>query len=247
MHSLYANLLNETEKLWRQRRTKGFLLLALILPVVTVLLSSLLKIRAGMLFGLEGSLPVAMLHLFTFAIIPLYMAAAAAHSFAGEVAARTMKLVLLRPVTRARAYASKVIAIAVFAALCLGVLWIASTVSAWAVGGSAGGMADSLKAYAASFVPMMAIGLVCVFIAQLFSSGTSALMTIVLIYAAAKALPLLLPQLSAWSVFSYTRWDMLWTGSGAPAGTLLNTFLLLLSYIIMAYAAGLMMFARKQL
>ncbi len=249
MYSFYANVLNETEKLWKRRRTKGFLLLTLLVPIISAICLAILQNNTGVTWGFGSDLPMLMLSLFTFALLPLFLFMTAVDCFSGEVAARTLKLVLVRPITRTIVFASKVLAIAVFIAVHLGVLWIASVISEWFVPGGdlTGGLPDSVKAYAAAFVPMMAIGLIAVFIAQCFSNSSGAMAVIIFIYATAKLLPFVFPQVSVWSVFSYTNWYVLWVGNGGSIQKLFNTFVLLLSYCIMAYTAGLILFDRKQL
>jgi ABC-2 type transport system permease protein len=249
MHSLYANLRNETEKLWTRRITKGFLLLTLLLPVISAILLAALQNNIGVIGGLGSNLPMLMLSLFTFALLPLFLFVTAADSFTGEVAARTLKLVLLRPITRAKVFASKVLAIAVYIAVHLGALWIASVLSGSFIPGGdvTGGLLDSIQAYTASFLPMIAIGLITVLIAQCFNNSTGAMALIIFIYAAAKFIPFIVPQVSMWSVFSYTNWYVMWVGNGASISKLLNSFVLLLGYCIMAYTAGLIIFDRKHL
>jgi ABC-2 type transport system permease protein len=249
MNSLYANLRNETEKLWTRRITKGFLLLTLLLPVISAILLAALQNNIGVIGGLGSNLPMLMLSLFTFALLPLFLFVTAADSFTGEVAARTLKLVLLRPITRAKVFASKVLAIAVYIAVHLGALWIASVLSGSFIPGGdvTGGLLDSIQAYTASFLPMIAIGLITVLIAQCFNNSTGAMALIIFIYAAAKFIPFIVPQVSMWSVFSYTNWYVLWVGNGASISKLFNSFVLLLAYCIMAYTAGLIIFDRKQL
>ncbi len=249
MPSLYANVRNEMEKLWTRGRTKGFLLLTLLLPVVSAILLTFLQNNTGVIGGLGSNLPMLMLSLFTFALLPLFMFMSAADSFTGEVAARTLKLVLVRPITRAKVFASKVLALAFYIAVHLGVLWFSSILSGLFIPGEdvTGGLTDSMKAYTASFLPMIAIGLITVLIAQCFNNSTGAMALIVLIYFAAKLIPFVLPEASVWSVFSYTDWYVLWVGNGASISKLLNSSVLLLAYCIMAYTAGLHIFDRKQL
>lgn len=249
MHSLYANMLNETEKLWTRRKTKGFLLLTLLIPIIFAILLALLQNKTGVIGGLGSNLPMMMLSLFTLALLPLFLFMTATDSFSGEVSAGTLKLVLVRPITRTKVFASKVAAIAFYIAVHLVVLWISSIVSGWLVPGGeiTGSLLDSMKAYTAAFVPMMAIGLITVFIAQCFSNSTGAMTLSIFIYIAAKLLPFIFPQVSVWSVFSYTNWYALWVGNGVPISKLFNSFVLLLSYCIMAYTAGWVLFDRKQL
>ncbi|MFC5649487.1 ABC transporter permease [Paenibacillus solisilvae] len=249
MHSLYANVWNETEKLWTRRRTKGFLLLTLLLPVISAILLAAVQNNTSIIGGLGSSLPMLMLSLFTSALLPLLLFMTAADLFTGEASARTLKLILVRPITRAKVFASKVLAIAIYTAVHLAALWIASVLSGLFIPGGdvTGGLLDSIKAYTASFLPMLAIGLVTVLIALCFNNSTGAMALIIFIYAAAKVIPFVLPQVSVWSVFSYTDWYVLWVGNGASISNLLYSFVLLLAYCIMAYTAGLVIFDRKQL
>jgi ABC-2 type transport system permease protein len=167
--------------------------------------------------------------------------------FAGEAAARTLKLVLVRPITRTKVFASKMLAIAGAAAVLLAALWLASTVAAALVPGASmsGGLLDSLIAYTAALLPLFAIGLLAAFVAQWVGSGSGALAAMVLLYAAAKVAVFIFPAASVWSVFSYTNWYLLWVGGGASAVVLFRTFVLLLSYCIMAYTAGWLSFLHR--
>nr|WP_255570614.1 ABC transporter permease subunit [Cohnella sp. CFH 77786] len=248
VHSFYASFAGELEKTWARRRTKGFLLLTVLLPAVSALLLGYAQDRSAVIAGLGSNLPLILLNLYTFAVLPLFMMMTAADSFAGETAARTMKLLLVRPVTRAKVFASKALAVAAFVAALLAALWVVSTLAQGLAAGFGGASEtlDDLKAYAAAWVPMMAIGSIAIFMAQWFRQSSGAMALIILLYAAAKLLPLAFPQLSVWSVFSYTDWHLLWIGSGAPAGKLANTFVLLAAYCIMAYTAGWILFERKE-
>ncbi|MFJ5714527.1 ABC transporter permease [Neobacillus sp. NPDC093127] len=242
---IIANIINETEKLWKHNRTKGFLLLAILLPVISAII--LLFLHNNL--GLGSNLPMLMLRLFTFSLLPLFLFMSASESFSGEVASNTLKLGLVRPITRAKVFSSKVAAINIFLAILLGVLMITTIISGWLVPGGniTSGFLDIITAYAAAFFPLMAIGFVSVFIAQFFNKSSGAFVTMILIYTAAKFVPFIFPALSVWSIFSYTNWYVLWIGNGAPFATLANSFILMLSYCIMAYSAGVILFEEKQL
>ncbi|NHC21409.1 ABC transporter permease subunit [Bacillus sp. MM2020_4] len=239
-------MLNETEKLWKHKRTKGFLLISIFIPIITVII--LLFLRNNIL-GLGSNLPMLMLRLFTFFILPLFLFMSASESFSGEVASNTLKIGLVRPITRAKVFASKVGAITTFLAILLGVLMITTIISGWLLPdrSTANGLLDVVTAYGVAFIPLMAIGFVSVFISQFFNKSSGALATMILIYAAAKLAPFIIPGISVWSLFSYTNWYILWIGNGASIAKLTNSFILIGSYCIMAYSAGLILFEKKQL
>ncbi|WP_028611390.1 ABC transporter permease [Paenibacillus harenae] len=247
MFSLTANWLNEMEKLWVQRRTKGFLLLTVLIPALSALALALLQINTGIGAGLGSDLPIMMLGLFTTLFLPLFLMMTAVELFTGETSARTLKLVLVRPITRAKIFASKVLALAAYIAVHLAAVWAASVAGSLLlnrVDGS-GSIVDSMIAYAVAFVPMIAIGLIAVFIAGRFTSSAGALGLMIFIFVAAKLLPFIFPEAAVWSVFSYTDWHTLWIGSGASPGRLINSFFILVSYSMMAYTGSLLLFERK--
>ncbi|WJH35351.1 hypothetical protein N6H14_04720 [Paenibacillus sp. CC-CFT747] len=169
MHKLYAAAQNEWEKLWKRRRTKAHLLLSLLLPPVIGLCFSWLNGRTGLPFGLSGNLPLTVLSLFTF---------------------------LLRPITRSKAFGAKVLALAACLTLHLAALLASSVLSALAMPGleMAGGWVDSLTAYTASWLPMLAVVLLAVLLSQLFQSGTAVMTGFVLLYAAFRTAPLFTPR-----------------------------------------------------
>lgn len=249
MYSLYANWLNEMEKLWVRRRTKGFLLLAFLVPALTPLLLVLLQGNTRFYSGLGADFPMLMLGLFMTIFLPLFLFMTAVDLFSGETANGTVKLVLVRPIVRSKVFASKVMTMAVCITGCLGTIWLGSVMGGllmqndnlWST------LFESVKAYAAAFVPMLAISLVVVFIAVCFNNSAVALVLSIFIYATAKLLPFIFPSFAVWSVFSYTDWYTLWAGNGVDGSKLLNTFALLLSYCIIAYTSSLLLFDRKQL
>lgn len=248
MNSLYANMRNETERLWGRRKTKGFLLLAVLIPLLAAWALAALPDDSPIQSALAGNLPMLMLRPFTLVLLPLFLFLTAADLFAGEAAAGTLKLTLLRPITRAKVYGSKAFALAFYAACLLAALWIASAASGlFIAGGDAGeGLAESLKAYAVTLLPMIAAGLLACLVSISVGSVGGALALMLLLYVAAMTLPFLYPQAAAWSLFSYADWHVLWAGSGAPAGSLLRSSGVLIAYCIMAYTAGVVLLERKK-
>lgn len=249
MYSLYANWLNEMEKLWTRRRTKGFLLLAFLVPALTPLILVLLQGNTSIYSGLGDDFPMLMLGLFMTIFLPLFLFMTAVDLFSGEAANGTVKLVLVRPIVRSKVFASKIMTIAVCIAVYLGAIWLGAVMGGLLLQNDNlwSSIFESVKAYTAAFVPMLAISLMAVFIAVCFNNSAGALGLSIFIYVVAKLLPFVFPPMAVWSVFSYTDWYTLWAGSGVSFGKLLNTFALLLSYCIITYTFSLLLFDRKQL
>lgn len=245
-YSLYASTHNEAAKLLGQTKTKLAIALTALIPVPAALLLG--NWQTGVGATLSHDLPQLMLSLFTTALLPLFLFMAAAESFSGEFADRTIKLVLLRPVSRAKVHASKVLALLLYAASLLALLWLVSLAAGLALHTKAAiaGMFDSIVAYTTAFVAMAAIVSAASFVAQWLRSGVGALALCVVLYLGSKLLPLFFPGAAAWSFVSYTNWHTLWIGGAADTGKLLQLFVLLLSSSMISYTAGWFLFERKQ-
>lgn len=247
MGSLLASWHNELEKLWVRKRTKVILGLTVLVPILITLMMGLLGRAVGLNAALGGQVSALTLNLFTGILLPLFLFMSAVDLFTGETAARTMKLTLTRPVTRAKLFASKMLALGSAAAALLVVAWlVASICGLWfSAGDPLKEWGESALAYAVSLLPMIAVCLVAVWIALFFTNSAAALGCIMLVYVAAKLLPVVYPPLAVWSLYSYTDWHALWAGGGAPAGKLLQSFVILLAYSMMAYVGSVTTFERK--
>lgn len=245
LYRLYAGTYNETVKLLRQTKTKLAVALAVLVPMLAALLLN--RIPAGVGLALGRDFPQLMLGMFTSVLLPLFLFMAAAESFSGEYADRTIKLVLLRPLSRAKAFASKVLALYLYLAGLLAGVWLISVAAGFVInpGVTAAGLADSVLAYAAAFVAMAAIGTAAAFVAQWLRSGVGTLALCVVLYAAAKLAPLFFPASAAWSIAAYTDWHTLWIGGGVAFGKLLTIFGFLLSSSMISYTAGWYLFEKK--
>ncbi|RKN80600.1 ABC transporter permease subunit [Paenibacillus ginsengarvi] len=245
LYSLYASTHNETSKLFYQTKTKLTVVLTVLVPVAAAFLLG--RVQTGIGLSLGRDFPELMLGLFTAVWLPLFLFMAAAESFAGEYADRTIKLVLLRPISRAGAFASKVLALLLYLAALLAVVWLVSVAAGLVLDGGAtlAGLPGSIAAYAAAFVAMSAVGTAASFVAQWLRSGVGTLALCVFLYVAAKLLPFFFPGTAIWSFVTYTDWHTLWVGETAAAGKLLQIFGFLLSSCIISYTAGWYMFERK--
>ncbi|WP_059044988.1 ABC transporter permease [Paenibacillus rubinfantis] len=247
MNALLASWRNEVEKLWLRKRTKAVLALAVLIPVMFTLGIGFLGRALGLSAALGRQVSLITLNVVTGFLLPLYLFMAAADLFPGETSARTMKLMLVRPVTRAKLFAAKVLALGTAAAAILAAAGIASAVSGL-LSFSASPVhewTDSLIAYTVSIVPLAALSLIAVWIAMFFANSAAALGSMILVYAAAKLLPVMFPAFAIWSPFSYTDWHTLWVGAGAGTDKLLQSFFILIAYSMMAYVSSVTRFERK--
>lgn len=246
MYSLKAGLKNELYLLLYRRKTVIFMAFSAILPILlTVSLHKLQPVLG--LVAVSRSFPIDMLGLYTMLWIPLYIFLTAADLFPNEISSRTLKLSLLRPITRFQVFLSKT------AALVIGVgalLFILGAVTA-ACGlflGAAGSfsIAEILKTYFASFISMAALSMMFVFVSQFFNTASGSFAFSIVLYAAAKLAPFFVRSVSSFSPASYTGWHLLWLSNTVSADKLLAGFLFLISSSILFFSLGYLIFNRKE-
>jgi len=247
MLSFQAGLKSELLLMLYRKKTIAFLLVSALVPVLLAL--SLHALRPVLGFAADGgSFPVQMLGLYTVFWIPLFIFLTAADLFPNEIASRTLKLALLRPITRFRIYAAKTAALVIGIGVLLAVLGTATVVCGLfaSANGIGGGLFGTLVAYAAAFVAMSALASAFVFVAQFFKSAGSAIVGSIILYAAAKLLPFFESAVTAFSPASYTDWHMLWLSPAVTGGKLATTSLLLISSFALFLSLGYFMFDKKE-
>lgn len=252
MHNYFANVRNEIDKLLAMRKIRMLFLLTAIVPVAAGFLLGSLNGQTGVSFigsGGAAGLPLLMLDLLVVLWLPPVLFMTVAELFAGEKSARTMKLVVTKPIARSAVYASKLTAVAALCSLLLGEVWLLSWLTelftGMGSGSSALGVLHSLGVYAAAFVPMMVLALIAAFVVQWFGSGTGAFLLLLFIYLVGKLLPLVYPSSSAWNVFAQTDWYRLWLGSLPSLKQAITLFLFLTAHGIISYAAGWYRFEKQ--
>ncbi len=111
MHKLYTCTVNELQKILLQRKTHVLALFLLVIPVAMALGVSSFQQHIGVLAFGSGDFSVWILDCFTTLFLPLFIFMWVADSFAGEVDDQSIKIVLLRPITRFKVYLAKNLAI----------------------------------------------------------------------------------------------------------------------------------------
>lgn len=247
MHSWRAGYINELLLLLYRRKLMLFGIASLILPVILAVSLNALRPILG-LVAVSASFPVQMLSFYTAIWIPLFILTATADLFPTEVAARTLKLPLLRPNTRFQVFGTKAAALGSAVGVLLLLLGIVSFICNLFAGEPAGpGEAGNiLKAYAAAFVSMLALCALFTFVAQFFKSAAGFVVFSVVLYAVAQAAPFLIGKLSMLTPVAYTGWHMLWLGATVSAGRLWSGFFFLVSSTVLFFSLGYFTFERKE-
>jgi ABC-2 type transport system permease protein len=247
VHWFKAGLINELLLMLYRRKTVMFCVFSAILPILFALSLHALQPFLG-LIAVSESFPIEMLDIYTIVWIPLFIFMITADLFPNEIASRTLKLALLRPNTRFQVFFTKVTALAVGIGallILLGIVTLICNIFAGTPATFAQWM-NITKAYAASFVSMLALAAMFVFVSQFFKSASGYLVFSIVLYAAAKISPFFVRSISAFSPASYTDWHMLWLSNTVSAGKLLSTSFFLASSLVLFFTLGYYIFDRKE-
>lgn len=250
MSIVYANTINELQKLFLRKKYIAFISISILIPLVAAFSFNLLQNKLGIFAVNTSSFSVLILGIFTKFLLPLYIFSSAADVFSGELGNKTLKLTLLRPITRFKVFLSKTISIGIFITLNLGIIFIFTLVAGLFINSTnqlASGVFQTLLAYILAIFPMLFLVIFAVFIAQFFKGSGSALTTCVFVYLVAKVIPFFSSSLAKINPFAYSDWYLMWIGSSFDLVKLLNVFLLLLSYSLILFAAGFYFFDKRDL
>ncbi|MDF2964534.1 MAG: transporter permease [Paenibacillus sp.] len=250
MHSFIAGTRNEWSKLAARKKMRFSMILLVLLPVASALSLSQLQTGIGITAVSSSDFPVRMLSIYTAFLIPLFLFMAAADLFAGELQDRTLKLTLMRPISRFGVFASKLAALALYSLASLAVGCTVSVISGLLLqkgNGWGAGLWRAMAAYSIDLLPMLTLTVFAVMLTQLFRSASGALMVCVFIYAGLKALGVIYPQYAAFSPAYYTDWHQLWLNGAVSAGKIANTSMYLVASCILCFTAAFAMFDRREL
>lgn len=250
MEKIYANVLNEIEKIFLKKRNILFLLVTAFCTLMVSLGVSFLQGKYGITVATGSSFPIFILGFFAKIFLPLFIFMVGADMFAGEASERTLKLAMTKPISRLEIFVSKNTALAVYAAInLLTVLLITSIAGLFfsAKGNIFSGLLTSFGVYFADMAPVVVLVLLISCVSQLFKSSSSALTACILIYIGFYVLSVIFPIVDSISLTNMLDWHYLWIGGNAAAGRIINTLVQMLAYAIMFFSLGSYMFDKKEI
>lgn len=249
MHEIKIAFINEIEKMYKKKKAIVVVILSLLVIVFGQL--AIFGVRAGL--GLRGAggneFPILVLSFFANLILPLFTALVAIDAFSGEFSHNTMKIALLRPITRVKLFTGKLFAISFFILVNLFVVMILSIIAGLIFDASTITFAGIFKifiSYIATFLPSLVLALGIVLLANFFAGGASVFFFSILLFLAFKVLGVLFSQYSGVLLTSYLGWYNLWIAENVAFTKILRQFLMMLGYGIVFFTVGFYLFDKKE-
>ena len=249
MNVLKAGIINETQKVFARKKSLVILVFATLIPIFSTVVLSYFQNGLGISPVQSTDFSVTILGIFTSLFLPLFVVMTAADLFSGEFSERTMKINLLRPISRLKIYASKIASLGIFIVINLGVVFLASTIMGFFLEGKNGvieGLFKAMIAYLAAVFPMFLFGAAAAFISQFFKSGSGTLTISILLYIVLKVISAVFPDVSDMLFTNYTDWHLLWSASSVSITKIVNVFMFMLSYSIIFLGSGFYLFDRRE-
>ena len=246
MSSLNANIINEVQKLFAKKKTWVFLAITGIVCFLSAFFITSIQVKLIFISMSSMSFPLMVLSIFTNVFLPLFIFMAASELFAGEIADKTLKLVLTMPISRLKVYISKIIAIAIYIFINLLVLFIVSTISSLCLNLGTINIYTVLISYLIDMLPAIILGIFAAFIVQFFKSSSSALVSSILIFVGIRVVALFNSGLNNNIFTSYLDWYSLWFRSGSNFLRTGNILLMILSYGIIFFTVGYYLFDKRE-
>lgn len=251
MNKIYVSTINEVEKILYKKKTAALMIFSIFAPGILALSASIIQKRIGILAFGSADFPIWVLGFFTSVILPLFIFMWSADSFAGEIEDQSLKIALLRPLTRFKVYLSKNIAIVVCVLFTLLIVFIFSELAGLFLAimgkGFLTNLVRSLSAYILAVVPLLTITVLAGFLAQLVRSSSGVLAISVLVYIIAKVLPIISPGLANLTLAAYTNWHLLWLTPSISWNVINQALMVMLASCLIFFPIGYFLFDRKDL
>jgi ABC-2 type transport system permease protein len=248
MNSLKANIINEIQKLFLKKKITVFLLITAIICFLSAFFVS--SIQAKLVFVALNSLsfPLMTLSMFANIFLPLFIFMAVSEVFSGEVNDKSLKLVLIRPISRLKVFISKNVAVAIYIIINLLVVLMVSMVSIMFL--HQGSMVQSISqiafAYFIDIIPAVVLAIFAAFISQFFKSSSGALITCILSYIGIKILSMFIKGMNNSIFTSYLNWYSIWLTGSSSFLRNINILFMVLSYGIIFFTVGYYIFDKKE-
>jgi len=247
MDLIFITTKNEIIKIFSRNKTKVILSLEIILCFLIALLGIWINRFSISVFTISSpNLPFTMLPVFTGAIIPLTIFMLVSDLFSQEFENNSIKVVLLRPVSRFKIFVSKNLAIVITIFLNLIVMLFVTVMLRFIFRGELAGTHNAVLSYLISIVPMTIFVLMSSLIAVIINNPSLTMFSCISIYVLLITIKIVFSNISAALFVSYNSWYQMWIGSLVPVKMLVNTCFLLTSYMVIFFIIGFLIFDGKE-
>ncbi|WP_312475383.1 ABC transporter permease [Neobacillus sp.] len=241
------NLQNEWNKLLRKKSSIVLFCLSALFPLLVGPAIQMMQNKFGFTAFDGESFPLVILSLAVSFYLPLLLALCVSDMFAGEQEQKTLSFLLVRPLSRFKLFTSKIVCTGIYLLTLLMLVCLSSLITGaiWLENFTFSGLLMSFTAFLLSWFPLMAIGILLVFLALWFGSSSKALTFSILLYLVMVVLTYLFPGIAQWLPAYDNDWYQRWINSGFTMVTMGRT-IYLVSFSALFFTVGYYKFSRKE-
>lgn len=248
MVGLKAAFINETVKLLKKKKIISAAVLSILAVIIGQVAITLIKHGLGLRVVGSTEFPLVVLSFFAYSILPIFATFVAIDMFNGEYTSNTMKITLMRPVSRFAVFSSKVLALAAFIAANLLFVMVLSLVAGFIFNtttNSFAGIGRVVLSYTATFFPVFVFALLVILLANMIRGGLAVFFLSVLLFAAFSFLGIVFSPYASFFITSMFDWYTLWISESINGFKLLRQTLIMAGCGIMLFTAGFYLFDNK--
>jgi ABC-2 type transport system permease protein len=250
MEGFKAAFINESVKLLKKKK----MMAAVILSILAVLVGQIAvtTIKHGLGLRVVGSVefPIVVLSFITYTLLPLFAIFVAIDMFNGESSSNTMKITLLRPVSRFGVFSAKVLNLALFIAGNLLFVMILSLLAGFIFNPSSASVAGILKvvlSYGLTFFPVFVFALIVVLLSNVIQGGLAVFFLAILVFIVFNSVGIVFSSYSSFFITSMFDWYTLWISESINVFKIFRQILIMSGCGMMLFTTGYYLFDRKDI
>jgi ABC-2 type transport system permease protein len=250
MDGFKAAFVNESVKLLKKKKLIAAVLLSILAVLIGQVAVTVVKHGLGLRVVGSTEFPIVVLSILTYTILPLFSTFVAIDMFNGEFSSNTMKITLLRPVSRLGVFSAKVLNIALFIfanlmfvmvlSLLVGYIFNPTTAS-WM------GMVQVFLSYGSTFLPVFVFALLVVLLSNVLSGGLAVFFLSIIVFIAFNFLGIFFSSYSSFFITSMFNWYNLWISEPINLAKIMRQGLIMCGCGIMLFSAAYYLFDSKDI
>jgi ABC-2 type transport system permease protein len=250
MAGFKAAFINEAVKLLKKKKMMAAAILSIL--AVTIGQIAVTTIKHGLGLRVVGSVefPIVLLSFITYTLLPLFAIFVAIDMFNGESSSNTMKITLLRPVSRFGVFSAKVLNLALFIAGNLLFVMLLSLIAGFIFNPSSASFAGILKvifSYGLTFFPVFVFALIVVLLSNVIQGGLAVFFLSILIFIVFNSLGIVFSSYSSFFITSMFDWYTLWISESINVFKIFRQILIMSGCGMMLFTTGYYLFDRKDI
>lgn len=250
MAGFKAAFVNESVKLLKKKKMMAAAILSILAVIIGQIAVTTIKHGLGLRVVGSVEFPIVVLSFITYTLLPLFAIFVAIDMFNGESSSNTMKITLLRPVSRFGVFSAKVLNLALFIAGNLLFVMLLSLVAGFIFNPSSASLAGIMKvilSYGLTFFPVFVFALIVVLLSNVIQGGLAVFFLSILLFIIFNSLGIVFSSYSSFFITSMFDWYTLWISETINGFKILREILIMSGCGMMLFTTGYYLFDNKDI